>query len=212
MHQRQVGDFLSEDSIGGVWSQVEQALHINILELRVAKFAILTFCRYKEDLRTIVQMDNHAPLAYLVKMGGSRNLLMIQEAKEIWEFCLANQITLTVEYLPETLNIRADKTSSNKWILNKPIFQKVIQALGPMYVDLLASRLCHQIPKYISRQSDPHAWMVDAFQINWSYLKAYAFPPFTLIWRVLAKAMRGKHTLIIVIPMCPLVFQPWYSY
>ena len=83
MHQRQVGDFLSEDSIGGVWSQVEQALHINILELRVAKFAILTFCRYKEDLRTIVQMDNHAPLAYLVKMGGSRNLLMIQEAKEI---------------------------------------------------------------------------------------------------------------------------------
>ena len=56
--------------------------------------------------------------------------------------------------------------------------------------------------------------MVDAFQINWSHLKAYAFPPFALIGRVLAKAMRGKHidhsVLIIVTPMWPS--QPWYTH
>ena len=55
--------------------------------------------------------------------------------------------------------------------------------------------------------------MVDAFQTNWSHLKAYAFPPFALIGRVLAKAMRGKHidhsVLIIVTPMW--VSQPWYT-
>ena len=73
-------------------------------------------------------MDNKAALAYLLKMGGTRNLLMIQEAKKIWEFCLANQITLTAEYLSRTLNTRAGKASreiinlSSKWILNKPIF------------------------------------------------------------------------------------------
>ena len=50
-----------------------QALHINILELRTAKFAILTFCRYKKDLPVHVEMDNQAALAYLVKMGGTRN-------------------------------------------------------------------------------------------------------------------------------------------
>ena len=93
-------------------------------------------------------MDKQAELAYFVKMGGTRNLLMIQDAKEIWEICLANQVTLTAEYLPETLNTRAGKTSwemknsSSEWILNKPIFQKLIQPLGPVDVDLFASRLC----------------------------------------------------------------------
>ena len=95
-------------------------------------------------------MDNQAALTYLVKKGRTRNLLIIQEAKEIWEFCLANQITLTAEYLPGTLNNRTSreiKNSSSEWILNKPIFQKLIHTLGPVDVDLFVSRLCHQIPK-----------------------------------------------------------------
>ena len=90
--------------------------------LRAAKFVILTSCRYKKDLAVHVQMDNQAALAYLVKMGRTRNLLTIQKAREIWEFSLANQITLTAEYLLGTLNTRADKASgkmknsSSKWI------------------------------------------------------------------------------------------------
>ena len=55
-------------------------------------------------------MDNQATLTYLVKMGGTRNLLMIQEAKEMWEFCLANQITLTEKYLPTISNARDDNS------------------------------------------------------------------------------------------------------
>ena len=69
---------------------------------------------------------------------------MIQEAKEIWEFCSANQVTLTAEYLLGTLNTRADremKHSSSEWILNKPIFRNLIQTLGPVDGDLFASRL-----------------------------------------------------------------------
>ena len=54
--------FYQNTSIGGVWSQTEQALHINILELRATKFAILTFCRYKNDLVVHMQMDNQATL------------------------------------------------------------------------------------------------------------------------------------------------------
>ena len=78
MHQRQVGgDFCQKIPIGGEWHQAEQALHINILELRAAKFVILIFCRYKKDLAVHVQMDNQAALAYFVKMGGTRNLLSI---------------------------------------------------------------------------------------------------------------------------------------
>ena len=70
------------------------------------------------------------------------------------------------------------KNSSKEWILYKLIFQKLMCALGPVDMDMFASRLCHQILKYINWQPDPHVWMVDAFQINWTHLKAYAFPPF----------------------------------
>ena len=52
------GGGCQKTSTGGVWSQAEQTLHINILELRAAKFAILTFCRYVKDLAVHVRMDN----------------------------------------------------------------------------------------------------------------------------------------------------------
>ena len=85
----------------------------------------------------------------------------------------------------------------------------MIQALGPVDLDLFAFRLCQQIPQYISSQPDPHAWMVDAFQIDWIHLKAYAFPPFVLVGRMLAKAMRVKCTLIIITLVWPS--QTWYT-
>ena len=55
--------------------------------------------------------EHQAPLAYLVKLEDTRNILMIQEAKDIWEFCLSNHITLTAEYLLGTLDTRADRYS-----------------------------------------------------------------------------------------------------
>ena len=106
---------------------------------------------------------HQAALTYLVKIEGTRNLFMIQEAKEIWEFSLFNQITYTAEYLLGTLNTRRERSSretknlSSEWILNKLILQRLIQALGPVAVDLLASTLCYQIPKYIRWQLDSKA-------------------------------------------------------
>ena len=82
--------------------------------------------------------------------------------------------------------------------------------LGSVDLDQFASRLCHQIPRYINWQPDPHAWIVDGFQINWTHLRAYTFPPFALIGSVLAKVMRDKCTLIIITLLWPS--QPWYTH
>ena len=46
-------------SLGGVWCQAEQALHINILDLRAAKFGNF----YILQIQTVhVKMDNHKQL------------------------------------------------------------------------------------------------------------------------------------------------------
>ena len=83
----------------------------------------------------------------------------------------------------------------------KPL--KIPSRLGLIQVDvdLFVSRFCHQIPRYMSWQPHPHAYMIDPFQINWAHLKVYALQSFAIIGRVLAKAMTDKCTLMIITPV-----------
>ena len=60
-----------------------KSLHVNMLELRAAKFATLTFSKGKNNLAVQPQMDNQTALAYLIKMEGAKNLILNQETKEI---------------------------------------------------------------------------------------------------------------------------------
>ena len=54
-------------------------------------------------------------------------------------------------------------------------------------IDLIASRVNTQFRKYVSFQPDLGAIAIVAFTLNWSELKLYAFPPFSVIAMVLAK-------------------------
>ena len=51
----------------GMWSATESALHINVLELQAANFAVQSFTKGKNN---ILQLDNTTVVAYLNKMGG----------------------------------------------------------------------------------------------------------------------------------------------
>ena len=51
--------------------------------------------------------------------------------------------------------------------------------------DLFATPLNHKIPLYISPVPDQHAWDIDALNIVWSGLTAYAYLPTTLLHRVI---------------------------
>ena len=54
-------------------------------------------------------------------------------------------------------------------------------------IDLFASRLNHQFPRYISYKPDPDAEAVNAFTMSWSDVTFYAFPPFCIIPSVVQK-------------------------
>ena len=47
---------------------------------------------------------------------------------------------------------------------------------------------------------DPHAYAVDAFTVSWQDLTFYAFPPFSLLPRVLAKIIQDKATGLLIVP------------
>ena len=61
---------------------------------------------------------------------------------------------------------------------------------------------------YASWKPDPGATYTDAMTLNWSLLKGYAFPPFSLIGPVLKKVSQDKANLVLVAPVWQA--QPWW--
>lgn len=131
------------------------------------------------------------------------------------EYCLERKITLTAEHLPGSLNQTADwesrnvsTMSINSWRLNPKIFAQINSLWGPLEMDLFADRLNAQLEKYMSWKPDPFAMGTDAFLAHWGGMKAYAFPPFCLIQRCIAKVQKERGELVIVTPAWQT--QPYY--
>lgn len=198
----------------GQWSGQEKNHHINILELKAAKLAILSFHRmFPEALSIHVQMDNIVVLTYLKKMGGTRNQVLTSISKQIWGYLLNHQITITVEYLLGKLNVEADAMSryvrdSSEWKLNLQVFRDLCRARWTPCTDLFASRLSHQVPIYYAWKLDLYSKGQDAFQASLSHLRLYAFPPFSLIGRVLWKVRSDQATMLLITPAWQT--QSWY--
>ena len=188
----------------------QNRLGSNVLGLTAVKLAILTFTKGKSVTSIHLQIDNMTTLCYLVKMGGTRSPELLQVAKEIWDYLLANGITVTAEYLPSSLNIQADWQSRNHrdssdWKLNPKIFSQIVKITGIPQIYLFATRLNHHLPKYMSWHPDPGSCAVDSFQHSWRNLYGYAF---CLIGKVLAKVKKGQ-SLLILTPAWQT--QPWYA-
>ena len=65
------GAFWNGVSTGGKWSEKEENLHTNVLELIAAKFVILKFTKGQSNIAIHLQIDNKNALSYLLKMGGT---------------------------------------------------------------------------------------------------------------------------------------------
>ena len=75
-----------------------------------------------------------------------------------------------------------------EWMLNNTLLSNALTKLEfTPEIDLFAARLTAQFPRYMAYRPDPGAEAMDAFTIDWSVLKFYAFPPFSIITAVLKK-------------------------
>ena len=61
------------ETIGGPWTEEEQLLHINCLELPGASHAVHAFAKDKRDLVIQIYMDNTTAVAYINHMGGTKS-------------------------------------------------------------------------------------------------------------------------------------------
>ena len=200
-------------STGGNWSAEEADLHINKLELLAAWFTIQCFCADAVNCHIKIASDNTTTVAYINNLGGTKPECS-EIARKIGIWCFEKGNWITAVHLPGVENTTADKESrsvhdNTEWQLHSLLFEKICDKFGMPDIDLFASRLNAKVPKYCSWRPDPGAYAVDSLAENWSNWLFYAFPPFSLIGKVLQKIETEQATGILLVPFWPT--QPWFS-
>ena len=201
-------------STGGRWSRQESPYHINCLELLAGSLAVQCFTKNLAKAQVLLLMDNVTAVTYINKMGGTHSPILSLLAKNLWDWCLSQNILIKAQYIPRIQNEQADRESrifldSSDWKLNPAIFNLIYRRWGPLNIDLFASRLTFQLDQYVSWRPDPSAVHTDAFTLDWATFRGYAFSPFSVIGRCLqlVQSQRVEH-LVIVTPVWPT--QTWY--
>ena len=199
---------------GGQWSLVESQLHINVLELTAAWFALRALANKTSNKHIRLMLDNTTAVACINNMGTNHSAKCDAVEKDIWCFCQNRNIWVSAAYIPGKDNVTADLESRKKnidteWKLNADLLTQAFIVLKfQPEIDLFATRLNCQCDKYVSFRPDPSAFKVNAFSLNWSNMNWYAFPPFSLIPRVLQKITAEQSTGVIAVPWWPS--QPWF--
>lgn len=206
------GAVYGNDKFGGRWSESEAENHINVLEMMAVWLAVKSVCKEHRSKHVQIRCDNTCSVAYLNAMGGVKSDKCNNLAKQIWFWCIERDLWLSATYIPGSEN-EADGSSrqfneNTEWMLDKNIFNQLIQFWQLPQIDMFASRLNNQIEEYVSWKRDPDALWVNAFSKSWTNIYFFAFPPFSQIMRCLQKTVRDTAECIIVVPLWPT--QIWY--
>jgi hypothetical protein len=191
---------------------MEAKEHINWLELYAAWLTMKSFCSHIQYAIIELEIDNTTAIACLNKKGSTKPKLL-SLTKEIYEWATERELKIVASHIPGIENVEADlasRTHNNdtEWMLKHDIFGRVTAILGSPEKDLFASRINAQLEYYVAWRPDPSACHIDAFTMSWTRTFNYAFPPFSLIGRVLQKMEEEEATLILVIPLWPN--RPWF--
>ncbi|CAB4030534.1 Transposon Tf2-6 poly [Paramuricea clavata] len=208
------GCAVNDLATGGLWTVEEQEDHINYLEMLAVLFGLKAYKQLVSDKHVKVLVDNTTVQVTLNKMGTSHSPKLNALVKSIWDWCIIHHIWLTVARIPGKENIEADYESrkcrrNTEWCLDKKLFHKACEKLHFMpNIDLFASRINYQVKPFFSYHPDPEALAVNAFHQTWSDYKFYAFPPFSIISRVLQKIQKEQCEGLILVPKWPT--QTWW--
>ena len=154
--------------------------------------------------------DNSTVVAYVNKQGRmmSRSLCSLTSRLLRWTESL--NVHLDARYLPGQSNVLADLLSrrgqviGTEWSLHLQVARALLHVWGSLSLNLLATRLDAKLPLYCSLVLDPQAVFEDAFPHPWGTLDIYAFPPFPLVGRVVARVRETPNlSMTLIVPLWP---------
>ena len=128
-------------STGGRWLLQETPYHINCLELLAGSLAIMSLTKNKAKAQELLLMDNISAITYINKMGGTHSPMLSYLAKNLRDWCLTHNISVTTRYIPGVQNVEAERESrvfldSSDWKLHPGVFNRLHQKWGLLNIDL----------------------------------------------------------------------------
>lgn len=100
------------------------------------------------------------------------------------------------------------RNMDTEWQLADYAFNKITKKFGLPSIDLFASRINTKCEKYCSWERDPDAFAINAMTIDWRNEFWFAFPPFSLITKIIKKIRDEGSRGILVVPLWTV--QPWF--
>ena len=204
------GTHLLDHFVSWVWSEEEKLLHINLLEMK-AMFLALQSRRVVVTGRQVTAMcDNSMVVAYVNKQGSTVSRSLCSFASRLLRWTESLNIHLDARYLPGQSNVladllgRRDQVIGTEWSLHPQVVRALLRVWGSSSLDLFATRLNTKLPLYCSLIPDPQAVFEDVFRHPWDNLDTYAFPPFPLVGRVVARVRETPNlSMTLVAPLWP---------
>ena len=204
------GAHLLDQNVSGVWSAQEKLLHINLPEMKALFLALQAF---QEDIaghHVTAMCDNSTVVAYVNKQGGTVSRPLCLLTSRLLRWTESFDVHLEARYLPGESNVLADVLSrrgqvvGTEWSLHPQVARALLRTWGNPSIDLFATCLNAKLPLYCSLVPDPQAVFEDAFRHPWDDLDLYAFPPFALVGRVIARVQQSSRVaMTLVAPLWP---------
>lgn len=195
-------DIDSQDSVFTELSGLHRALCSNIVELAG---------------QSVLHRTDSLSTYWVVANGGSRRSTRLSDlAREIWLFCLVNEIDLSAQYVGAEVIIEKGADLMSRWkdtsdcSLQPMLFALLWRHFGPFTVDLFADGATARsdpvsgkwLP-FFARFLQPAAMGMDALNVDWRTLGGmlYAFPPPTLLEKVVHKISLEPVSVVLVAPV-----------
>ena len=204
------GAHLLDQNVSGVWSAKEKLLHINLLEMKALFLALQAFQEDVAGHHVTAMCDNSTVVAYVNKQGGTVSRPLCLLTSRLLRWTESFDVHLEARYLPGESNVLADVLSrrgqvmGTEWSLHPQVARALLRTWGNPSIDLFATCLNAKLPLYCSLVPDPQAVFEDAFRHPWDDLDLYAFPPFALVGRVIARVQQSSWVaMTLVAPLWP---------
>ena len=213
------GAFESGRTLQGVWEGPQKRLHINHKELMTVHCVLTQWGPRLVGQAIHFRLDNRTAVAYLSKQGGTHSSSLTRTTKSILRLADSFGISISTTYIAGSLNALADIHSrvgqvlKTEWCLGRTTFLWIVENnfFGPPEVDLFANYLTKQLRRYGSPNPDPQAELIDALTAPWPNEILFAFPPTTIMDRVVEKIQQERPKALLL--LTPVVrTASWYPF
>lgn len=197
-------DLKSGQIVTDYWRS-QKTLHINIKELSAAVSVVKTLAKPGEHVS--LGVDNLVAYYYL-KKGGGRLPQFNRYMRDLWDWCLQKNITLTPHLVPSASD-QADYLTrvvdKGDYTLNMDLFRFLKRENQPWVNpdwDMFASQGNKKFPNYVTRYPFWECSKTDSLQCPLEDIKeCYANPPWTVIHQWLIRLKENPHlTCWVIVP------------